>query len=83
MFGSIKEQINDYLIKLSENKFRLKEFSAFNDYVNDSGYYSTRVDLWWDINNNIMFWKQNNDFETKFKILIGNIRMCRSSFNWR
>jgi hypothetical protein len=68
-------QINDielYLSELSDNKMHLKEFSAFDSYVNSDGYFKDKFDFWWDIQNHIMFWKKNINFETKFKTLINN-----------
>ena len=59
-----------YLLKLSKGEPRLKEFSAFDSYINDKGYYKDRFDFWWDIGNHLMFWKKNPVFEEKFKALI-------------
>lgn len=67
---SLKNDIEQYLIALSENRWILKEFSAFDSYINNDGYFKDKFDFWWDIGNDIMFWRSNNKFEEKFKSLI-------------
>jgi len=67
---SQKSDIKTYLTELAENKMRLKEFSAFDSYIKNDGYFKDRFDFWWDIENDLMFWKKNNEFETKFKTII-------------
>ena len=64
---SQKGDIKQYLTELAENKMHLKGFSAFNQYVNNSGFFKDRFDFWWDIENDLMFWKKNPEFELKFK----------------
>jgi len=68
--NSQKSEMKQYLTDLAERKFRLKEFAAFNEFVNDSGYFKDRFNFWWDIENDLMFWKKDNEFELKFKIKI-------------
>ena len=58
--------IEQYLSELAQNKMSLKEFSAFDSYINNSGFFKDRFDLWWDIENGLMFWKKNDEFERKF-----------------
>lgn len=67
---SQKSDIKLYLTELAKNKMRLKEFSAFDSYIKNDGYFKDRFDFWWDIENDLMFWKKNNEFETKFKTII-------------
>ena len=67
---SQKCEVTQYLTELSENKMRLKEFSAFDSYIKNDGYFKDRFDFWWDIENDLMFWKKNNEFEIKFKTII-------------
>jgi hypothetical protein len=66
-----------YLHELASNKMLLHERSDFNTYINPSKYdlewqakrkHST--DFWWDIVNHIMFWKDNDEFKSKFKEVI-------------
>lgn len=64
------DNINEYLTELAENKMNLKKFSAFDSYIKDDGYFKDRFDFWWDIENDLMFWKKNNEFENMFKKLI-------------
>lgn len=68
--NSQKNDIKLYLSELAENNMSLKEFSAFDSYINDDGYFKNRFDFWWDIENDLMFWKKNQEFETKFKLVI-------------
>lgn len=71
----LKEQqdfIGNILEQLADRQIRLKEFSAFDSYINDDGYFKDKFDFWWDIENNFMFWKSNEEFELKFKELIKN-----------
>ena len=49
---------------------KLKEFSAFDSYIKNSGYFKDKFDFWWDIENDLMFWKKNSEFENKFKTII-------------
>ncbi len=66
---SQKSEVKQYLTELSENKWNLKEYSDFDNYINPR-FIESRTDFWWDISNNIMFWRKNNEFESKFKIII-------------
>ncbi len=65
--SSDKTNVKQYLSELSEKKFRLKEFSAFDSYISNDGYFKDKFDFWWDIENDLMFWKKNIEFESKFK----------------
>jgi len=67
-----ESEILEFLIKLSEDKFTLKEYSDFNSYINNGPFYNN-TDFWWDIDNHLMFWKENSElgkFTDKFKLLI-------------
>jgi len=66
------ENILEYLKDLSENNFRLQERSDFDTYINPSKHFKCNTDFWWDLENDIMFWKENEEFKTKFKKLIKN-----------
>lgn len=63
----VKSEVKQYLDELSENKMRLKEFSAFDKYIKNDGYFKDRVDFWWDIQNNVMFWKKTQILNLKLK----------------
>jgi rhodanese-related sulfurtransferase len=67
--NSQKTEIGAYLERLATNSAQLKEYSDFNTYINPS-YSKNSTDFWWDIDNDIMFWKKNPEFEVKFKGLI-------------
>lgn len=65
--NSEKTNIKTYLEQLADNTHHLKEFSAFNSYIKDDGYFKDRFDFWWDILNDVFFWKKNQNFEITFK----------------
>jgi len=72
-----KSEIMSYLKELSENTIHLKEHSDFHTYINPSKHdlewqakRPHNTDFWWDLDNDIMFWKKNPEFEMKFKSII-------------
>lgn len=67
--NSQKSEVKQYLTELAENKWNLKEFSDFDHYINPK-FMESRTDFWWDISNHLMFWRKNNEFESKFKTII-------------
>ena len=71
--GFMPDELLTYLTDLSQgNLGRLKEYSDFDNYIYPDEKYGYRgnTDFWWDICNDIMFWKQDNIFEKNFKELI-------------
>ena len=64
-----KSEIKQYLTELSENKWHLQEYSDFDNYINPQ-FMKSRTDFWWDISNHLMFWRKDNEFESKFKTII-------------
>jgi len=69
---SQKSEILAYLQDLSDCKFRLQEYSDFDTYINPSQYFKSNTDFWWDIQNHLIFWRKNQEFETKLKSIIEN-----------
>lgn len=65
-----EEFIGDILEKLALRQIRLKEFSAFDSYIKDDGYFKDKFDFWWDIDQDWFFWKFNPEFDLKFKIAL-------------
>jgi len=65
-----KPDIKIYLQSLAENKWYLQEYSDFNYYIYPTEHCKSYTDFWWDIQNHIMFWRKDNEFEKKFKVLI-------------
>lgn len=70
-------EIRDYLIALSNDQIRLKERSDFNTYINPSKHdlewqsrHPHSTNFWWDIENDIMFWKENEIFTNHFNLII-------------
>jgi hypothetical protein len=64
-----KSEVKQYLTELTENKWHLQEYSDFDNYINPQ-FVKSRTDFWWDISNHLMFWRKDNDFESKFKTII-------------
>lgn len=75
--SAIKTEMKDFLKKLDSREYRLKEFSGFPEVFRKEEFYLTesicvdclleRVNFWWDIDNDFMFWIKNSLFELKFK----------------
>lgn len=65
-----KDFINQYLTDLSLKNFTLKEYSDFDNYIYDGGFFKCNTDFWWDIENDVMFWKKNQDFLNEFEKII-------------
>lgn len=64
---SQKTEIKTYLEGLAADKFRCKEYTGFNRYIDGTEY---PQDFWWDVLNHLMFWRKDTTFETKFKSII-------------
>jgi hypothetical protein len=70
-----KSDVNKYLTELASGKMRTKNGNHFDWYVqnekkSDFTYVRDRVNFWWDIENDLMFWIKSPDFEIKFKDII-------------
>jgi hypothetical protein len=57
------EKMPKILENLYENKYRLKEFCDLDFYVDGN---QNHNDFWWDIKNDFMLWKKDDEFTTKF-----------------
>ncbi len=68
---SQKSEVKTYLMSLADNNMLLKSYSDFNNYIKPT-YSKSSTDFWWDLENHLMFWRKNNEFETKFKPIIVN-----------
>jgi hypothetical protein len=74
---SQKSEIKVLLTKLGNGEINTKGVSYFNHYVNPSEHdiswqkkHPLEVDFWWDLDNDIMFWRKYPEFEVKFKKII-------------
>ncbi len=74
---SQKSEVNQYLQEIALGRMRMKERSCFDELINPSKHdierqakYPLKINFWWDIENDIMFWIKNIDFEKKFKDII-------------
>lgn len=72
-----KAEIKQFLEKLASGKMRVKCCSYFDQYVSPSEYerqwqkkHPLETNFWWDLDNDIMFWVKNPDFELQFKSII-------------
>lgn len=65
-----KSLIKGILENLADGKYRLQEYSDFDNYMAAAPMMPCRHDFWWDIDNNFMFWKKDVEFEKKFKSVI-------------
>lgn len=68
LIKNIKELI-EIIDGLIDNKFYLKEYCDFGNWIH-SKEETKNSDLWWDIENDYMFWKFNQEFTVKFEKLI-------------
>jgi len=75
-------EIEQLLIKLGKDEISTKGVSYFKHYVNPSKYdiewqilHPLEIDFWWDLDNDIMFWRKTIDFEKKFKNII-RVKPC-------
>ena len=59
-------EICSMIDSIAEVRFHLKERCDLSKYLTGSKD-SFANDHWWDIENDFMFWKYNQDFETQFK----------------
>jgi len=63
-----KSLMETYLKELGECKHHLKEGSYFDSYL--FGRDNVDTDLWWDLENFVIFWDKDNAFEKEFKKII-------------
>jgi hypothetical protein len=64
--GSFDHREIDQYLEHIETK-QLKEWAGFDNYITPEPHFSTLiVDFWWDIDNDIMFWKTNKEFTQQF-----------------
>jgi len=59
-----------YLNKMAYRNFRLKEGSHFDRFINDEMMSFMEINHWWDLDNDLMFWKKDGVFHDKFRELI-------------
>ena len=63
------KELSEIIEGLADNKFCLKEYCDFQHFI----YFNPlmlKCDFWWDIENDYMFWKYNEEFNNKFIKLI-------------
>jgi hypothetical protein len=76
---SKKDEVKQYLTDLAYCTMRTKCGHHFDWYIEKSKktdflYVRDKVNFWWDIENDLMFWIRASDFEEKFKkVIINNI----------
>ena len=65
-----KELVFEAIRGLGERKFHLKEYCDLHNLVTNDTFLPCRNDMWWDIVNDFMVWKQNDEFTEKFRTAI-------------
>jgi len=79
VFCNVKDrsEVKQYLNDLANNDMQTKGYTDFNNCVRPSNIQKEwqakrplRTNFWWDLENHLMFWVKDNEFETKFKGLI-------------
>lgn len=73
--ASQKDSVAEYLDLLSQGKMHTKCGSYFDSVIQKDEFYprsTNKCNFWWDIENHLMFWIKNDEFENKFKVLILN-----------
>ena len=61
-----RKEILERIVQIANEKLYLKEHCDLINWLRDGDSYSFN-DHWWDIDNDFMFWKKNNEFTEKFK----------------
>jgi hypothetical protein len=74
-----KSEVKTYLEELADGKMHTKLGSYFDQFAKPSTRdlewqkkHPLNINFWWDIENDLMFWVKNPEFESKFKTLIVN-----------
>ena len=74
---SQRPDVPNYLGELASGKMHTKCYNDFDNCMNPSEIQKKwqakrplKTNFWWDLDNDIMFWIKDNEFETKFKALI-------------
>jgi hypothetical protein len=72
-----KAEVMDYLKELANGKMHTKLGSYFDQYAKPTKHdlewqqkHPLKTNFWWDIENDLMFWVKNIEFELKFKTII-------------
>ena len=79
VFCNVKDRpdVKAYLNELANNDMQTKCYHDFNNLLRPSKIQQEwqakrplRTNFWWDLENHLMFWVKDNEFEAKFKGLI-------------
>jgi hypothetical protein len=66
-----KSDMKTFLREIADDKMRMKCMSKFDIYikskVGDKPNSWNEFDFWWDLENDLMWWKKSNEFEGSFK----------------
>jgi len=75
--AKVKSEVPDMLERLASGEIRCECYTEFDNLLRPSEIQKKwqakrplRTNFWWDLDNHIMFWIKDNEFETKFKTLI-------------
>jgi len=74
---SQRPEVPEYLNALANNDMQTKCYHDFNNLLRPSNIHKDfqkkhplRTSFWWDIENDLMWWEKNSEFEKKFKAII-------------
>lgn len=63
-----KDEIGGWLEKLAKHELYLKEYCDLDDWINPDEFSRKETsDFWWDIDNDLFFWKKNYEFSLQLK----------------
>jgi hypothetical protein len=75
--ASVRDGVPDMLDKLASGEMRCHCYTDFDNFLRPSNIQKEwqakrplRTAFWWDIENDLMWWEKNNEFEKKFKSVI-------------
>lgn len=75
--ASVRQDVPDMLDKLASGEMHCKCYTDFDNFLRPSKHQKEwqakrplRTSFWWDIENDLMWWEKNNEFEKKFKSVI-------------
>jgi hypothetical protein len=76
---NVRDEVPEMLNKLASDEMHCKCYHDFNNLLRPSNRHKDwlkkhplRTNFWWDIENHLMWWEKNNEFEKKFKKEIEN-----------
>ena len=76
--ADVRTEVIAMLNELADGNMHTKCYTDFDNLLTPSKHElewqaksPLKTNFWWDIDNHVMFWVKNNEFEVKFKSIIG------------